>query len=30
MDPDPGDQKFPTKVDKNLEISCLEVLDVLF
>ncbi len=29
-DPDPGGQKLPTKVEKNLEISCFEVLDVLF
>jgi hypothetical protein len=29
-DPDPGGQKRPIKVEKNLEISCFEVLDVLF
>ncbi len=29
-DPDPRGQKGPTKVEKNLEISCFEVLDVLF
>ncbi len=29
-DPDPGGQKWPTKIGKNLESSCLEVLDVLF
>ncbi len=27
---DPGGQKWPTKVEKNLEISCFTVLDVLF
>jgi hypothetical protein len=26
-DPDPGEQKLPTKIEK--EISCFEVLDVL-
>jgi hypothetical protein len=29
-DPDPGAQKLPAKVGKNLEILCFEVLDVLF
>jgi hypothetical protein len=29
-DPDPGGQKLPSKVVINLEISCFEVLDVLF
>jgi hypothetical protein len=29
-DPDPGGQKWPTKVGKNLKISCFELLDVLF
>jgi hypothetical protein len=29
-DPDPGGQKLPTKAEKNYEISCFEVLDVLF
>jgi hypothetical protein len=29
-DPDPGGQKLPIKVGKNSEISCFEVLDVLF
>jgi hypothetical protein len=29
-DPDPGGKKLPTKVEKNQEISCFEVLDVLF
>jgi hypothetical protein len=29
-DPDPGGQKRPTKVEKNYEILCFEVLDVLF
>jgi hypothetical protein len=30
-DPDPGGQKLPTRVENNQEeISCLEVLDVLF
>ncbi len=28
-DLDPGKQKLPTKKDKNEEISCFEVLDVL-
>jgi hypothetical protein len=28
--PDPGGQKSPTKIEKNLEISCLQVLDFLF
>jgi hypothetical protein len=27
---DPGDQKCPTKVVKNLEISCFEVVDGSF
>jgi hypothetical protein len=32
VDPDPDSvgQKWPTKVEKNYEISCFEVLDVLF
>jgi hypothetical protein len=37
VDPDPdsesgspGGQKLPTKVEKNLQISCFEVLDGLF
>ncbi len=29
-DPYPGGQKIPTKVEKNLKISCFEVLDGLF
>ncbi len=29
-DPDPVGHKWPTKVGKNSEISCFEVLDVLF
>jgi hypothetical protein len=29
-DPDSGGQKRPTEVEKYLEISCFEVLDVLF
>jgi len=29
-DPDPGGQKLPKKVEKISEISCFEVLDVLF
>jgi hypothetical protein len=29
-DPDPGGQKLLTKVGKNCEISCFEVLDILF
>jgi hypothetical protein len=29
-DPDPGGQKLPTKIEKGEEISCFEVLDVLF
>jgi hypothetical protein len=29
-DPDPGRQKLPTKIEKSLEFSCFEVLDVLF
>jgi hypothetical protein len=29
-DTDPGGQKCPTKVGKNSEISCFQVLDVLF
>jgi hypothetical protein len=28
--PDPGGKKLPTEVEKNVEISCFEVLDVLF
>jgi hypothetical protein len=28
--PDPGGQKWPTEVEKIKEISCFEVLDVLF
>jgi hypothetical protein len=30
MDPDPGGQKWPTKVEKNFLSSCFEVLDGLF
>jgi hypothetical protein len=30
MDPDEGGQKLPTKEEKSSEISCFEVLDVLF
>jgi hypothetical protein len=30
LDPAPGGQKLPTKIEKNLEISYFEVLDVLF
>jgi hypothetical protein len=29
-DPDAGGQKWPTKIEKSEEISCFEVLDVLF
>ncbi len=29
-DPDPGGQKWPTKTEKSDEISCFELLDVLF
>ncbi len=29
-DPDPGGQKWPTKIEKNYEISYFEVLNVLF
>jgi hypothetical protein len=29
-DPDPGGQKWPTKLEKNQEVSCFQVLDVLF
>jgi hypothetical protein len=30
LDPDPGGQKLPTKIEKRKEFSCFEVLDVLF
>ncbi len=30
LDADPGGQKWPTKIEKSEEISCFEVLDVLF
>jgi hypothetical protein len=30
LDPDPGGQKLPTKIEKSEEISCFEILDVLF
>jgi hypothetical protein len=30
LDPDPGGQNLPTEIGKNLEISCFELLDVLF
>jgi hypothetical protein len=30
MDPDPGGQKWPTKVEKKFKRSCFEVLDGLF
>jgi hypothetical protein len=30
LDPDPGGQTLPTKIGKNKEISCFELLDVLF
>jgi hypothetical protein len=30
VDPDPGEQKLPTKIEKSQEISCFEVLDVLY
>ncbi len=30
QDPDPGGQKWPTKIEKSEEISSFEVLDVLF
>jgi hypothetical protein len=30
LDPDPGGRKLPTKIKTSTEISCLEVLDVLF
>ncbi len=29
-DKDPGGQKWPQKIEKSTEISCFEVLDVLF
>ncbi len=29
-DSDPGEQKWPTKIEKSTEFSCFEVLDVLF
>ncbi len=29
-DPDPGGQKWPTKIEKSTEFSCVEVLDFLF
>jgi hypothetical protein len=29
-DPDPGEQKLPTNIEKSKEFSCFEVLDVLF
>ncbi len=29
-DPDPGGQKWPTKIEKSTEFSRFEVLDVLF
>ncbi len=29
-DPDPGEQKWPTKTGKSKDFSCFEVLDVLF
>jgi hypothetical protein len=29
-DPDPEGQKLATKIEKSYEISCFEVLDVLF
>jgi hypothetical protein len=29
LDPDPGGQKLPTKIEKGTEMSCFEVLDVL-
>jgi hypothetical protein len=28
--PDPGGQKLPTIIEKSEEISCFEILDVLF
>jgi hypothetical protein len=28
--PDPGGQKLPPKIEKSKEISCFEVLNVLF
>jgi hypothetical protein len=30
LDPDPGGQKLPTKIEKSPEFSCFLVLDVLF
>jgi hypothetical protein len=30
LDPDPGGQKLPTKIEKSKEFSCSKVLDVLF
>jgi hypothetical protein len=30
QDPNPGGQKLPTKLGKNYDILCFEVLDVLF
>jgi hypothetical protein len=30
LDPYPGVQKWPTKIGKSEEISCIHVLDVLF
>ncbi len=29
-DPDPGGQKWPTKIEKSKEFSCFEVMDYLF
>jgi hypothetical protein len=30
LDPDPGGQKLPTKIESSKDISCFEVLDALF
>jgi hypothetical protein len=30
VDPDPGGQKLPTKIEKSQDIYFFEVLDVLF
>jgi hypothetical protein len=30
LDPDPGGQNYPQKIEKREEISTFEVLDVLF
>ncbi len=30
VDPDPGEQKWPTNIEKSKEFSCFEVLEALF